>query len=184
MNFRATVTFAISLAAGLELGAASMPRINLDDPPATTPPPASAKPKTATPAKAADAPAAKTPAPKKDSKKKKDEPPPKIEGMEIQRGDRGYLGIKIEDNTFKVRFYDKEKKPMKADAARIALRWNVNYQPNPERTLLEPGDDGKVMSSEKTVRPPHAFKLFITLLNNDAPGEDPAAESYVVDFRQ
>jgi hypothetical protein len=122
---------------------------------------------------------------KKAGKKKADEPPPKIDGMEVARsGDRGYLGVKIENGNFKVSFYDKEKKPVEADVARIALRWPVHYQPNPERAVLLPTDDGKAMTGEKVVRPPYAFKLYITLLKDTAPGDDPAAETYVIDFRQ
>jgi hypothetical protein len=105
----------------------------------------------------------------------------KIDGLEVSRGDRGYLGIKVEHNTWKVSFYDREKKPVPADVASIALRWPVQYQPNPERALLSPSGGGKVMTSEKTVRPPFAFTLYVTLLKDPAATDQPA-ETYVVDF--
>lgn len=114
----------------------------------------------------------------------KKETPAKIDGMEVSRGDRGYLGVKVENNTFRISFYDTKKKPVAADVSQIALRWPVHYQPNDERALLLPEGDGKVFTSGKVVRPPFSFKLYLTLLKDAAPGEETVAETYIIDFRQ
>jgi len=41
--------------------------------------------------------------------------------------------------------------------------------------------DGTSLSSEKSIRAPHEFKLFISLF---AEGAENAAETYVVDFHE
>lgn len=154
-------------------------RINLDQP--ASPPPKAA-PTAPAASKAAPSKDTRKAAPKKDAKKA--DTPGKIEGMEVSRGDKGFLGVKIENSNFKISFYDKEKKPVTADVAGIVLRWPVHYQPNDERALLTPTSDGKAMTSDKVIKPPFSFKLFITLLKSMTPGEDGDAETYVIDFRQ
>ncbi len=107
----------------------------------------------------------------------------KIKGIEVERHDgRGFLGVDLENNAFKISFYDAEKKPVPADVARVAARWNVTYQPAPERTLLTPTADGMALASLKIVRPPHQFRLFLTLLNAAADGSDQVVETHMVEF--
>jgi hypothetical protein len=137
-----------------------------------------------TAAPAANVAAEKSDAKKADAKaKKKEEPPAKIAGLEISRGAKGFLGLELVEGTFKLSFYDVKKKLVVPDVARAALRWDVKYKVGPERSVLNPSGDGKSLSSPKTVRPPYAFKLFITLLKEAAEGEDAAGESFTVDFR-
>jgi hypothetical protein len=129
------------------------------------------------------APPSPTPIPRptpKNEPAKKPEPPAVIEGMTIPRG-TGFLGIAIVDSTFRLSFYDAEKKPVAPDVARAALRWPVKYQPGDERTVLNLASDGKSLASAFVVRPPYFFKLFITLIAEDAPSG--AGETFVVDFR-
>lgn len=115
---------------------------------------------------------------------KAEEPPAKIEGMEIAReGDRGFLGIQIVDSTFKLSFYDAKKKPIDPDAVRALLRWDPKYRSGDERVVLNL--EGKALTSPRHIRPPYNFKLFITLLSAPAGGGDPvASEHHVIDFRQ
>lgn len=119
------------------------------------------------------------------SSAKKEEPPPKIEGMEIARGGNGFLGLQIVEGRFKLSFYDAKKKAIAPDVARAALRWPVNYKIGDERTVLMP-DGNKALTSTKAVRPPYTFKLFITLIRegDQAAADSPAGETYVIDFRQ
>jgi hypothetical protein len=128
--------------------------------------------------------AASTPAApaKAGAKAKKDEPPPKIKGLEIPRGDKGFLGLEIVNSTFKLTFYGVDRKPTTPDATRAVLHLPVHYQPAEERTVLNAGDDGHSLTSPKVIRPPWNFKLFITLLGTDANGKDTALETQVVDF--
>lgn len=188
MKLVAMLTWATGLACcaavAAETGTTSKQvRINLDEPTSTG---TTAAPAKATPGKSTVG--TKAPAnaqPKKSDKAGKEKgPPPEVAGYSISRGEKGFLGLKIEGNAFKAYFYDKDKKPVSADVAGVALRWPVQYQPNPERTVLAPTGDGKVMTSDKTVRPPFHFKLFVTLLKSTIPGDDPGTESYVVDFAQ
>ena len=113
---------------------------------------------------------------------KKDEAP-KIEGMEIARGNRGYLGLQIVNGAFKMSFYDAKKKPTAPDVARALLRWDAKYKVGQERLVLNPGGDGTSLAAPKTIRPPYNFKLFITLVKDATENEEPVGETHVIDFR-
>jgi hypothetical protein len=117
---------------------------------------------------------------KKTEKEKKE---PKIEGMEVSRGELGFLGVQIVNGTFKISFYDKKKQPIAADVMRAVLRWDPKYKVGQERVVLNLSDDGKSLASPKTIRPPYAFKLFITLLKDATETADPVGETHVIDFR-
>jgi len=138
--------------------------------------PAGSATKAATPA----AGAAKAPA-------KKAEAVPKIEGMEIARGAKGFLGLQLVGGTFKLSFYDMKKKPVAPDVARAMLRWDPKGKVGQERLVLN--RDGMALSSPRPVRPPYVFKLFITLIPEGAATGDgaeaaaPAGETIVVDFK-
>jgi hypothetical protein len=115
---------------------------------------------------------------------KQEEKAAKIEGVEIARGEKGFLGIQIVDSTFKLSFYDEKKKPVAPDVDRAALRWDPKYKVGEERVVLTPGDDGKSLSSPKNIRPPYNFKLFVTLVKEATEGQSPSSETHVIDFRQ
>ena len=103
-----------------------------------------------------------------------------VSGVAIQRG-QGLIGIELDDNTFKMTFYDAKKKPVAADASSAVLWWPVHYQPNPERTELVATGNPAVLASSYAVKPPHTFILHITLLFT---GKPDASESFVIDFSQ
>ena len=125
----------------------------------------------------------KAAAPAKDAKgAKKKEEPAKIEGMEISRGEKGYLGLQIAGGAFQLSFYDKDKKPVPPDVARAAVRWDAKYKVGDERLILN--REGNVLTNPKAIRPPYVFKLFITLIQDAAEGQAPVNETLVVDFRQ
>lgn len=138
--------------------------------------PAGSATKAATPA----AGAAKAPA-------KKAETVPKIEGMEIARGAKGFLGLQLVGGTFKLAFYDMKKKPVAPDVARAMLRWDPKGKVGQERVVLN--RSGMALSSPRPVKPPYVFKLFITLIPEaaaagaDNPDAAPAGETIVVDFK-
>ncbi len=122
-----------------------------------------------------------TPAPaKKDDGKKKEEKMGKIEGMEIARG-TGFIGIQIVNGVFKLTAYDAKRKPMAADFTRAALRWSPPNVKSPERVLLLPGGGVGSFTSDKIVKPPYLFRLFITLIKGD--GDDAPVENFTVEFR-
>ncbi len=154
----ATFAFAVAALAQSSPPSSGGLRIDLDKP--ATPPP---------------------PPPKKDDKKKddkkKDEAPAKIEGMEIARG-TGFMGLALVSGTFKLTFYDAKKKPVAPDVTRANLIWKVHYQSLPERTVLNP--NGKALTSEYIVKPPHSFYLTIILVKGD--GDDAPTETFNLDF--
>ncbi len=107
---------------------------------------------------------------------------PKIPGTVIPRAKGGYLGLTIEEGTFRLAFYGKDKKPANADADQAVMRWLVKYQKSDERTSLTRTGDGKALGGGKVVRPPYAFKLFLTLFTGE--GEYlQTDENYVIDFQ-
>lgn len=145
-------------ALGLALASAlALPWTGLADPPAASVAPS-------TPAK---------PAPKQE------ESIGHIDGMEIARPGGGFLGLRLVNNNFVLTFYDAKKHKITPNVARAAARWPVHYQPAPERAVLNPGFDAASLTSPKIVRPPHDFKLYLSLF---VEGSDDAVESYVLDF--
>jgi len=106
---------------------------------------------------------------------------PTIKGYVLNRPKGGFLGLTLEGNNFKLAFYDAKKKPAKVDVARATARWPVHYMPHDEFTVLTPGGDGTALVSPKYVRPPYAFKLYLSLFKE---GSENAVESYVIDFHQ
>jgi hypothetical protein len=102
-----------------------------------------------------------------------------VKGIEIKRPNGNFLGLEIVGSNFVLSFYDAERKKIAPDVVRGTLRWPVKYQPASERTVLNPGSDGTSLTSLTPVRPPHQFKVFMSLF---VEGSETAVESYVVDF--
>jgi len=111
------------------------------------------------------------------------EEPATIEGMEVSRGERGFMGVQIVNGTFKIAFYDAKKKLIAPDVVRAALWWDPKYKVGRERVVLNLSGDGKSLSSPRAIRPPYNFKLFITLIKESTEAEDAAGETHVIDFR-
>jgi hypothetical protein len=112
---------------------------------------------------------------------------PKIEGQAIARAGGGWLGLKVEGGTFRLRFYDADKKPVAPDAARAVLRWKSNRRIAREVAILTPAGEPNLMTSEKSVPPPYNFRLTIVLMREgagDSEAEEASAEAIAVDFRQ
>lgn len=158
MNLRGTLRrWAIGgvIAGGLTLHAAPKPASKPVAPPKAAPP------------KAAE-----------ESKEAK-EPMGQVDGIEIPRPGGTFLGLQVVNNNFVLTFYDAKKHKVAADVSRATARWSVKYQPNDERVLLSASGDEAVLTSPKTVKPPHVLKVRLGLFAGD--GEE-AVESYVVDY--
>lgn len=114
---------------------------------------------------------------------------PVIPGIVIPRTNGGYLGLTLEDSNFKLSFYDAKKKSAKADVVRATARWQAKYKIADERAVLNPTSDGMALTSNKFVRPPYVFKLYLTLFKGGGEGEESSegaattTEPYLVDFR-
>jgi hypothetical protein len=109
---------------------------------------------------------------------------PVIPGIVLTRPNGGYLGLTLENNNFKLSFYDSTKLPVKVDVARAAARWQTQYKIADERAVLNPTPDGLALTSNKFVRPPYVFRIYLSLLKEPGEGEEAAAEPYMIDFRQ
>lgn len=114
-------------------------------------------------------------------------PEPKIDGITVVRPNGTFLGVSLEGGTFKLSFYDKQKKKGKPDVPRAAARWNPSNKTGSDRIILNASADGLALVGSKPVRPPYVFKLYLTLLKSDpvagSDGAEQATESYVIDFR-
>jgi hypothetical protein len=102
-----------------------------------------------------------------------------IDGTAIQRSQGGWLGVQIKNDCFQLTFYNEKKKPIPADKTSAVFRWVVHYQPNDERTELVATGEPSVLASAYPVKPPHSFKLHISLLGGD---DKDNVEAYTVDF--
>ena len=100
----------------------------------------------------------------------------KIEGQAIARAGGGWLGLKVEGGTFRLRFYDANKKPIAPDVARAVLRWKSNRRIAREVAVLTLGGEPNLMTSEKSVPPPYSFRLTLVLLRTGS-GESEADEA-------
>lgn len=122
---------------------------------------------------------APAPAPAEEAKSEGTEEEATIPGYSVERKNgKGYLGLTMEGNGFKLSFYDAKKKPVACDVARATARWRTNYKTSEEFKTLLPSGDGMTLVSPD-VKPPYNFKLvFLTLLSED--GE--VLESYSFAF--
>ena len=109
---------------------------------------------------------------------------PVIPGIVLSRPNGGYLGLTLENNNFKLSFYDSTKLPVTVDVARAAARWQTQYKVADERAVLNPTPDGLALTSSKFIRPPYVFRIYLSLLKEPGEGEEAAAEPYVIYFRQ
>ena len=98
-------------------------------------------------------------------------------GVNVARSG-GWINVVVEGNRFVVTFYDAKKKPAAADARHGTVRY-VYAAKNPSRVVLNLREDGAALVSPPTVRPPHVFKLFLSLDAQE--GEEPA-ETYSVGY--
>ena len=139
-------------------------------------------PAKATPAKAEKAAPAK-PGQKAEAKKpaKPEDEMGTIEGQTIARANGKFLGLSLRDGKFVLSFYDEKKKPEKADVTRATARWNDPQAPGYKRAVMNIEPSGLKLAATTFVRPPYAFKLWITLLKAEGDNAQ-ALESYTIDF--
>ncbi len=104
---------------------------------------------------------------------------PKIEGIEVARAGGGYLGVALANGGFAIAFYDAERKPIAANVSTAFLRWPVTYKNSDEHVTLQLSSDGRTLFSPFNVRPPHTFRLFVSLFVD---GKTDAVEAYTVQF--
>lgn len=103
---------------------------------------------------------------------------PKVVGLEIARNGGGFLGVALEGLSLVVRFYDADKKPILAGAARAAIWWNPVNKAGVQRTVMTATPDLLALRSPAQLRPPYVFTVSVTLVRED--GE--TIEQHMVDI--
>jgi hypothetical protein len=101
-----------------------------------------------------------------------------IPGTVVTRKDGSFISITVENNCFKMAFYNAKKKQVPADVARANVHWNPKNKKNEERRVLNASGDGLTLISTPPVQAPHAFKIYCNLLNENGD----AVESFNTDF--
>lgn len=102
---------------------------------------------------------------------------PKVVGLEIARAGGGCLGVALEGLALVVRFYDEEKKPIAASAARAAIRWNPVNKAGVQHAVMTSTPDALALRSPAILRSPYGFKISVTLVREN--GEK--IENHLVD---
>ncbi len=92
----------------------------------------------------------------------------------------GETADELVNHNYKLTFYGADKKPQDADYQRALLRWSPKNKSGQERYMLTLDSDGKSLVSPRYVRPPHNYRLIITLISDDSETE---SETHVVWFR-
>lgn len=102
-----------------------------------------------------------------------------LPGTEVKRSNGTFVSITVENNAFKIAFYDAKKKQQAPDVARAAIRWEPKNKKGDDRRILNPAGDGMTLVSPPPVLPPYNFRIFVTLLNE----ANEAVETFNTDFR-
>ncbi len=101
-----------------------------------------------------------------------------LPGSVVPHGE-GWLSLAIADGTFVLSLYDARKQPIDMPFVRATARWNSPLRTSEQRLVMNPAGDGRTLKGNKPVRPPHVFKVFLTLINPD----DSVGASYAIDIR-
>lgn len=92
----------------------------------------------------------------------------------------GWMSLAVEKGVFHLRFYDAARELLPAPAIRATARWNPPLKTGFSRAVLLPADSGRVLVGNTFVRPPHNFRVFLTLIGTN----DQVLGSYTIDFQK
>lgn len=87
-----------------------------------------------------------------------------VKGTEIARANGQFLGVTTDGVSLVVTFYDRKKKPTKADAIRVNARWTDRIKPR--STVLLPADES-TFQSPPVLKPPYRYVAFLVLIGAD-----------------
>jgi hypothetical protein len=91
----------------------------------------------------------------------------------------GWMSLDVERGFFHLRFYDAARELLPAPAIRATARWNPPLKTGFSRTVLLPADEGRALVGNTFVRPPHNFRVYLTLIG----ANDQVMGSYSIDFQ-
>ncbi len=91
----------------------------------------------------------------------------------------GWMSLAVEKGVFHLRFYDAAREPLPAPAIRATARWNPPMKTGFSRSVLLPADEGRALVGNTFVKPPHTFRVYLTLIG----ANDQVLGSYTIDFK-
>ena len=74
---------------------------------------------------------------------------------------------------------DAARELLPAPAIRATARWNPPMKTGFSRSVLLPADDGRALVGNTFVKPPHNFRVYLTLIGTN----DQVLGSYTLDFK-
>lgn len=92
----------------------------------------------------------------------------------------GWISLAIENGVFHLRFYNAERALLPAPAIRATARWNPPLKTGFSRSVLLPADEGRALVGNTFVKPPHQFRVYLTLIG---PNEQ-VLGSYTLDYQK
>ncbi len=92
----------------------------------------------------------------------------------------GWMSLAIERGVFHLRFYNAERTLLPAPAIRATARWNPPLKTGFSRSVLLPADEGMALVGNTFVKPPHRFRVYLTLIGTN----EQVLGSYSVDYQK
>lgn len=96
-------------------------------------------------------------------------------GLWIERKNKCFLKLDIEENRLRIHFFDRDKHPEKSDALRVIAHYTPRNVTSRQTVLFKPVDDEEYLEAERFIRPPFNFNVIVVLVFDEA-GE--RTESY------
>ena len=90
------------------------------------------------------------------------------------------MSLAIEKGVFHLRFYNAERTLLPAPAIRATARWNPPLKTGFSRSVLLPADEGMALVGNTFVKPPHQFRVYLTLIGSN----EQVLGSYTVDYQK
>jgi hypothetical protein len=88
------------------------------------------------------------------------------------------MQVKMEENAFVLRFYDKKHVQIPPNVDRATIRLTPASR-KPERVVLARSADGMSLTHGRPIRAPHVFKIDISLFSGPS---ETAVESFTTNF--
>jgi hypothetical protein len=105
-----------------------------------------------------------------------EKPAEKIAGTGVVRSTGGKMALTVEQNNFRLRFFDEELQPMAPDVDRAVIRYEGAMRSVEQFPLARMAGEPPFLGSPRVVRGPFVFKVTLMLFRGPV-GSDPV-ETY------